>query len=358
MYNKRIVAENLWSGVTKIPQGFLGVCFHRWPGTSAKPTYDYGTWRCHDYDGCQWRDLHVGPSEFKWDKLDAAMAEHAKGKREVSYSMWGTPKWCSQKPDEPDVYGGLGGAAPPTHTSYVMEFLYALLNRYHGQIGYLECWNEPSLDGKGYWTGTVEQLVAMARACYEVKEAVDPEGVKCLGPSFSGFLEVPWFLNAADGVGGHGRDFVDAIAFHPYGTNLQRFPPLVNYSVGDGTAQWHDAYLRDRIVEGGLPRDTLVYGMEQAMTGRHDDAVLKEWPPEQMARYVAGVTALYAALGWQKVTWYSHDDDLFGNPSKMSIVSSALDWCNDLRGRTITSVDRGVHGEIRVHLRHFGVQVF
>jgi hypothetical protein len=89
---------------------------------------------------------------------------------------------------------------------------------------------------------------------------------------------------------------------------------------------------------GGLPRNFPIFGTEQGLTGSHSSNVIKDTSVETKALYVAGITALQAALGWKMVTWYSHDDELCGNPSKNPRVAEALDWCSRLGGKRLTSV--------------------
>jgi hypothetical protein len=309
------------------------MCIHRWPGTSPKPTYRFHTWRAHDYDGVMWRDIHLAPGKFDFSRFDAARAAH-KG-RKIQYTIWGTPRWCSSMPDERDPYGGLGGGAPPTSLEPLAEFVHELAPR----CDILETWNEPTVPGSGmpFWTGPIEPLAAMCKLVNKIAKARNPSIVH-LGPSHCGYNEIEWFCKASDGAGGFGRDHIDGCSFHPYSTTLDGFDLL-----GLGSPQWITERLRGKMAAAGLPPDFPLYGTEQGISLEP-----LPWPALDKARFVALATALYAALGWRLVTWYSHDDDFSGNPAKESIVAAALDWCSQLGGKTITSIDRTIDGSVLV----------
>jgi hypothetical protein len=325
---------NLWEGNVTVPPDFLGMCIHRWPGTSPKPTYRFQTWRAHDYEGVLWRDIHLAPGKFDFSRFDAAKAAN-KG-RKIQHTIWGTPRWCSSMPDERDPYGGFGGNAPPTSMEPLAEFVHELAPR----VDILETFNEPTFPGNGmpFWLGPIEPLAAMCRTVNKVATARNPSIVH-IGPSHCGYNEIPWFCNADDGSGGCGRDHIDGLSFHPYGTTLDGFD-----LEGLGSPQWITNQLRTKMSEGGLPPDFPIYGTEQGIAL---EGPALEWPSLKKAKFVALATALYAALGWKMVTWYSHDDPFSGNPAEDEIVSAALDWCSRLGGKTITSID-AIDGSVLV----------
>jgi hypothetical protein len=350
-YGGAQISENLWTGRTKVPDLFLGQHFHRWPGTSPAPTYPYHFWRSHDCEGTLWRQIHTGPGKFDQAalaRLDVAMDSHAARDAYCCFTVYGTPQWCSSQPDRKWPYGGTGGSAAPSDMKYMEEFVSMIVKRYNTDdvrdnqgrkhIKWIESANEPIGDVPPekvtFYTGTAQQLVDMARVTRDTAKAIDPE-ILSLGPSWCGVPEISWFFNAG------GAQYLDGIAFHPYSTSV------LGFKLGRSAPEFNSQIRMVTL----LP----IYGMEHGITGGPSSVPL--WRPEEKARYVAACTAMYAALGWRTVAWYGHDDELSGNPSTTPVVATAMDWCCQLAGKTLLSVDRGVDGAIMVrHTR--GKMVF
>lgn len=369
------VCGDLWSGSVVVPADFLGVHMHRFPkaregaaSNSPAPTYPFHTWRSHDYapnfnGGVAWRGLHAGSADFAsgtaagcWADLDQAIDLHFAAGRNVAYCIWGTPAWAAASPSQPDPYGGLGGNSPPSSQASLSEFVTRLVQRYNTELirnnggqkklRFLEIWNEPTytVASNSFFIGTEADMAAMARTVKLAAKAVDPS-IVLVSPSFTGNTShITSFLNASDGAGGFGRDHVDAIAYHPYSTDLPGSSPL-GKSVG--TPMTVDANVRAAVVAGGLAGSTPLHNMEIGIASSSTDTLLSR-APVWKAQYVARISALYAALGWQKVVWYGHDNNLSGNPSISPEVGDALAWAAQLAGKTLTSVRLLSNGRIRV----------
>jgi hypothetical protein len=347
--------------------------FHSYPtardgvaAVSSTPTYTYHTWRVHDYSpnynsGVFWRALHNANGDFtggtsttSWADLDTAVDLHYAAGRNVSYSIWGTPGWAASDPAQADPYGGLGGNTPPSSNTYLSDFVTRLVTRYNTdsirnnggakKIKYIETWNEPTYEvsSTSFFTGSASQMAAMAKTVKTAAQAVDPT-ITLLGPSFTGTSRVTSFLNASDGGAGFGRDHIDAIAYHPYAADV---PGLATLNTTSNIIAL-DTELRAAIVAGGLASSFPVYGMEQAIAASVSSSLLNR-PAEWKAKYVFRVSAIQAALGWKKVTWYSHDDVFFGYPANSNLISGALAAVASLAGKTITAIQLLSNGVFRV----------
>jgi hypothetical protein len=222
----------------RVPDRFLGMHFHRWPGgTSTAPTLRFGTVRSLNYDpkdnalGVHWSGIHLAPDRFDWSVLDRWVDTHASAGRDLMYTVYGTPAWVSSRPQRPDPYGLKGGASRPVDPSMLARFVQALVLRYNGQgrrrIRYIEAWNEPDFPSD-YWLDGPSDLALLTRTVHQAAKAAD-SGITVVWPGFVNWIDakerVPRvhvlyrrFAEAPDGAGGRGGDWGDAIAFHYYAT--------------------------------------------------------------------------------------------------------------------------------------------
>ena len=353
-------SEDVLIHPVKVPQDFLGMHAHRWPGkivgTSA-PTYGFGAARSHDHDGVSWNQVHLAPGQYRWEDLDRWVAAHSAAKRTLIYTLYGTPAWLADRTDRLDLYGRPGGAAPPRLLPPLADFVKALVARYnaHGrrQIAFLETWNEPRFggDSQDFWWGTAEQLVAVGRTVYTAARSVD-SGVRVLSPGFAGDLAgalslrlpalnaarrsaVFQYLTASDGHGGTGARWCDGIAFHSYNA------PLSGEDMG---------YTRNiarlqkmlNMMQITLP----LFNTECGFIAPH---AFRNLAPAEQGVQLKRLAVLQAALGVQGLYLYSHDDDLIGNPSAHPEVASALDELDrHIAGATLQQVTLRADGAVHV----------
>ncbi len=353
-------AQSLITEPVHVPQDFAGLHAHRWPvGTpaSAKPTYHFGTARSHDFEGAAWSRVHKAPDVYDWEKLDAWVKVHTEAGRSLIYTLYGTPAWASQLPEQRDPYGERGGAAPPRDLRAVADFVRTLVRRYNSdgehRIAYLELWNEPTFDRSPghFWCGTAEELVALGRTAALTAKAEDPR-ICVLSPGFAGNLAgaldlfaprlqdaesspIYQYLTAADGHGAHGARWCDGIAFHCYnapttGTNRYFAQEIVRvkamlHLLGI-TAPLYDTEF------GFLPEDEF-----------HEASRIAQ------AMVLRRCAAVQAGLGVRALCFYAHDDELVGNPSLHPEVAEAIgDVHAMIAGKTLDQVTLQPDGSVRI----------
>jgi hypothetical protein len=131
-------------------------------------------------DNATWRDLEPQPGVWHWSKLDARVATARSHHAFVLLVLGQTPKWASSLPRDRGAYGR-GAAGAPSHLSDWRAYVHAVVQRYKGEIGAYEIWNEPN------WTymyrGSPQRLAAMTRVAHDAVAAVDP-AAKIVSPSF------------------------------------------------------------------------------------------------------------------------------------------------------------------------------
>ncbi len=84
-----------------VPTTFSGLHSHRWPvGSSPAPTYGYGTVRSLNFDpnddlGILWYGINKADGQYDWSKMDQWVQTHYSAGKQLVYSLYGTPAWCS-----------------------------------------------------------------------------------------------------------------------------------------------------------------------------------------------------------------------------------------------------------------------
>jgi hypothetical protein len=191
-----------------VPPSYFGIHLHR-PSEATWPRVPAAEWRLWDSKGTTWYDLEPRPGEWNFAQLDrdVAMAEqHGVG---LLLTLGQSPRWASMRPNDPPAWRP-GGPAPPRDEEDWKRYVRTVAVRYRGRIRAFEIWNEPNL--KNSFTGTREQLVALAQDAYQIIHQVDPTAI-VVSPSVTGGYDVPWFSKFLDLGGGQSAD---VIGYHFY----------------------------------------------------------------------------------------------------------------------------------------------
>ena len=196
---------------------YFGLHIHRAVSMAANepesvwPAGEHWSWRMWDA-GVAWTDLQPRRDAWYFARLDA-LCERARAKHvKLLLTLGLTPGWASARPLEPSNYG-LGNQAPPADLEDWRRYVDTIAKRYRGQIEAYEIWNEPNLPG--FYSGTPEQLVDLARVAYLTVKAVDPSAV-IVTPSATGIPGGLRWLTQYLAAGGDRYD--DVVGFHFYVT--------------------------------------------------------------------------------------------------------------------------------------------
>ncbi len=337
------IAPHLGTNVLAAPivvaPRFAGMHYH-----AQRPTVTYSVARNVDLAGCMWWSIAAaGRGLYDWTALDAFVGAAAASGRDVVFNFLGTPTWASARPSEPGHYAP-GSDAEPAGVADIAAFASAVCARYLARgtpIAAFEIWNEPKYAGGGgvstgnYFTGTPAALAAMARVVYQAVKARDPNAL-VLSPAPTG-LEFPWvagdasgtdnlerFLSAPDDLGGSGRDWVDAIAFHAYshdGTNnVFAIPQMV-------------ANVRRCMALHGLAGRPVWITETSAITPALDTFVV-----QHQQDYIARTLLLALGCGVERVIWYAWDDPL-GFAAQPAVAARWNELVTQLAGATLSLVN-------------------
>lgn len=198
----------------------------------------FGTVRSLDTSCGTWAQINTANGVYDWTLPDAWIPYHYARGRAVLFTFNQTPAWSAVNAAL-DVYGASGGGQAPSSLSHAATFATALLARYNAtspinptgarMIWGIEAWNEPSFQSPGTvgqsWCATHAQLAEQTRNVYNAAKAADAS-CTVLGPGFtSGMADTTptsaahavRYLDASDGDGGKGKDWMDGYCYHGYG---------------------------------------------------------------------------------------------------------------------------------------------
>jgi hypothetical protein len=243
----------------------------------------------------RWDDLEKGPGQFFWDVLDSAMKEACSNGLHVMLSVVAAPAWTLANP----LPAPEGQAAPPDNYQGYADFLAKLLDRYPGQIGAIEVWNEMNLEREWNTASGINpteyvKMLATAHAAIKAKDsnvvvisgAPSPTGINCAGtfPECAGgrpiIVDDATYLRQFVEAGG--LQFADCIGTHSNGTNL---PPTADgtHPPGDANAYtfkgpWNNPHYSwslksqvetyAQILNGQKPQCVTEFGYASAVDGK------------------------------------------------------------------------------------------
>ena len=329
-------SETLLAPNIPIPKMFFGMHIHHlFTGSSVVtpwPAVPFSCWRLWD-SYVTWANLE--PEKGKWnfatlDKyVDIAEQHHV----EILLTLSWTPQWASARPQERE-YGPLGAAAEPQKMADWQEYVRTVATRYKGRIHDYEIWNEPN--SKGFYTGTIPQLVQIAGAAYTTLKLVDPHvtvtSPPCAGPEGVGWLDE--YLRA-----GGGR-YADVIGYHFYVNSEppEQMVPLIH--------QVEQTMQKNGVGEKPLWDTETGWAIQNNQNtvkpaGKHGVASIV-LAPDMAAAYLARAYVLSWASGASRLYWYAWDNGVMGLVDRdgKTLKSPALAYGqveNWLVGATMTS---------------------
>ena len=213
--------------------GYFGTHFHRLvapPGGAEAPTRwldgTVGSLRLWD-SGTRWGDIAPRPGAWSFERMDAYVAHAEAHRASVLYTLGSTPRWASARPDEPGPYGP-GCAAEPVKLAHWEEYVARVAERYRGRIQAYELWNEPQFSDyaldrahPGFFTGSMANMVEMARAARRVLDRIDPAAVLATPGFVNGPHRLELFLRSG------GAETVQVVAYHFYARDARQFAQQV-----------------------------------------------------------------------------------------------------------------------------------
>jgi polysaccharide biosynthesis protein PslG len=179
----------------------------------------------------RWNYLEQKQGEIDWTIMDTAMKVSCENGLHVMLSVVAGPPWTHASPMSGD------NQAPPDDPQLYADFLTKILDRYPGQVGAIEVWNEENLEREWNTTEGINpdaylKLLQIAYTTIKSKDpnvtvisgALSPTGINCNGswPDCQGgrpiVVDDATYLTKLVQIGG--LQYADCIGAHSNGTNL------------------------------------------------------------------------------------------------------------------------------------------
>lgn len=188
---------------------------HSKPGYEAAFTAPFRYLRTWD-SSIGWPLIEPENGVWNWELLDRYVDLARANGEQIILTLGMTPLWAAIDPHAPSPYGSCSGS-PPRDIEDWRDFIRHVAQRnetrYQGAIRHWEIWNEPDnfVGGYEFYSGTIEQLLAMARIAHDELKAANPDN-RILSPGITqaGAAWLDRYLAAG------GRDITDIVAFHFY----------------------------------------------------------------------------------------------------------------------------------------------
>lgn len=166
-----------------------------------------------------WKDQEGPAGNYVWGELESIIQDvHAQDLKLLISIV-----------QSPSFYTLNGGSGMPANPKNLGDFVAAMVERYPGQIGAIEIWNEPNLayeNGGHVTTADAGRYVELLKEAYTRIKAVDPNVFVLAGPPASTAVNAPGVavddLSYYEAMYGYQngiiRNYMDAQAVHPGGS--------------------------------------------------------------------------------------------------------------------------------------------
>jgi hypothetical protein len=191
-----------------IPVAFFGMHIHNAAGATPWPDVPIPAWRLWDAR-VSWPQLEPSAGQWNFELLDKFLALAEAHETEVLLPLGLSPHWASARPQEKSVYQP-GFAAEPRNMQDWRDYVTTVVTHCKGRVRAYEIWNEPNK--KGFYSGTTEEMVALAKEASEIIHRIDPAAT-VVSPAATENSGVDWLTEFLRDGGGR---YVDVIAFHFY----------------------------------------------------------------------------------------------------------------------------------------------
>lgn len=274
-----------------IPRTYFGMHIAE-PFRIPWPAVPIGSWRLWDTSSAAglpfWPHLEREKGQWDFRTLDDCVKLASEKGVDLIYTMALTPKWAAARNDS-SPYGDGPTAAEPKNLDDWRNFVRTVATRYKGKIQYYEIWNEPNL--KHFFSGSIDQLVTLAREAYTIIKEVDP-AAKVVSPSlYSDYGALPWLDEYFAKGGGN---YADIIGAHFYIANDK--PPEESLPLIRKVQQ---VIAKHKLEQKPFWNTETGYGNKQ------DNAFYSD---EQSMAYVARMYLLNWASGIERFYWYAWDN--------------------------------------------------
>lgn len=308
----------------KIPVSYFGLHIHRivlpqpyYPKSNnitPWPPIKFGSWRLWDAR-VDWPYLEPERGKWNFQTLDKYVALAEREGIDLVLPFGLSPPWASARPTEPSSYGP-GNAAEPRDIEDWRNYVSTVARRYKGRIKYYELWNEVNL--KGFYSGSKEKLVELARVAYQTLKEVDPD-IVFVSPSATGGGH-RWL---DDYLAKGGAKYLDIVGYHFY------IPKAAPEAMLPIIQQVQSIMRKHGLEKKPLWNTEIGWWIENKTKLAKPIGARPDWrklDDEQAAAYVARTMALSWPAGISRVFWYVWDGIDMGliEPGSLELKPAAI----------------------------------
>lgn len=175
------------------------------------PTVKFSGWRSFE---SVWTKVEPERARWNLEKLDAQVALALANHVDLMLALQSPPTWASSRQNEPGCctpQAHKGNRATPANIEDWRHYVRTIATRYKGKVNYYELWNEPN--EPRFFSGSVEDLIALNRAAYQELKAVDPS-VTVVSSGMSPCCNSLQYLEEYFSKGG--AQYFDVLGYHFY----------------------------------------------------------------------------------------------------------------------------------------------
>jgi hypothetical protein len=250
----------------------------------------------------EWGWIQPTPDAWKWDQMDAKLADAKKNGLRMSGGLWYFAPWAT-----PD---GSTRTAPLKDINAWSTYVTAAVNRYKSDIKHWEVLNEYNGSfGKTASGDKVKDYVDLLVAASKAAKAADPEakiGMNCANFSLGFFDEV-----IKRGGAGH----FDFVCFHPYeNIGMAMDGEEASYLTMAGS-------IRKMLADNKQPTNTPIWITEAGVLVKHEP------DPESDQLQAEGLVKLFVlsiAQGIDRVFWFEARGPAYGKGVDHGLIRE--DW--------------------------------
>lgn len=284
-----------------IPRSLFGMHISM-PSQTIWPQIPFASWRLWDTGGIEkntlifWPHLERFPNKWDFSSLDKYVELAPNKGVEIVYVLGLTPKWASARPTDSSAYGESVTPAEPKNLEDWRNAVRTIATRYQGKIHYYEIWNEPNL--KSYYSGTIDQMVALNREAYKILKQIDPK-IQVISPSIIAG-NFGWLTKGgADWLDEYftkgGAAYTDIVGAHFY-QEVPNLPPEVSLP--------QIQELQKVMAKHGLAKKPL-WNTETGFGNKQHNVFFSE---RESMDYVARSYLVNWAAGIERFYWYAWDN--------------------------------------------------
>lgn len=163
-----------------------------------------------------WYMIEPGKGDFQWALFDDLVSLARQRGLKIFATLAFTPSWANE---------GKGMTHPPRDPQDWYDFVFSVVDRYRGEIGYWGMWNEPNLEK--FWAGTREQYRDWIIKGGSAAAREADGSSQTVAPGLAHIAGTRWWEWLGEILAGDGKAYVDIVSHHCYAGSAEEVTRLL-----------------------------------------------------------------------------------------------------------------------------------